>query len=82
MGGTPATIDEVSKEMVLYAFKMAKAYRTISFEASCMIAGVPSIGIVIAEKARLYKIKHNIKRTEYDCDTPLPIKQWLIPLGE
>ena len=76
MGGTPATIDEVSKEMVLYALK---AYRTISFEASCMIAGVPSIGIVIAEKARLYKIKHNIKRTEYDCDTPLPVQQWAHP---
>jgi hypothetical protein len=56
--------------------KMAKAYRTISFKASCMMAGVPPIGIVIEEKARLYKIKHNIQRTEYDCVTPLPVKQW------
>jgi ribonuclease HI len=56
--------------------KMAKAYRTISYEASCMMAGVTPIEIVIEEKARLYKIKHNIERTEYDCDTPLPIKQW------
>jgi hypothetical protein len=54
---------------------MAKAYRTISFEASCMMAGVPPIGIVIEEKTRLYNIKHNIERTEYDCDTPLPVKQ-------
>jgi hypothetical protein len=58
--------------------KMAKAYRTISFEASCMMAGVPPIGIE-TEKARLYKIKHNIERTEYDCDTPLPVKQWAQP---
>ena len=29
--------------------KIAKAYRTISFEASCMMAGVPPIGIVTEE---------------------------------
>jgi hypothetical protein len=40
---------------------ITKAYRTISFEVSCMMAGVPPIGIVTEEKARLYKIKHNIE---------------------
>jgi hypothetical protein len=30
--------------------KIAKAYRTISFEASCVIAGVAPIGLVIEEK--------------------------------
>jgi hypothetical protein len=55
--------------------KMVKAYRTISYEALCMNPGVPPIGTVIEEKARLYKIKHNIERTEYDCDTPLLVKQ-------
>jgi hypothetical protein len=59
--------------------KMAKAYRTISFESSCMMAAVPRIGIVIEGKARMYKIKHNIERTEYNCDTPLPVKQWTHP---
>jgi hypothetical protein len=39
--------------------RTAKAYTTISFEASCMMVGVPPIGTVIEEKARLYKIKHN-----------------------
>jgi hypothetical protein len=29
--------------------KIVKAYRTISFKASCMMAGVPPIGIVIEE---------------------------------
>ena len=38
--------------------KSAKVYRTISFEASCIMPGVPPIGIV-TDKARLYKIKHN-----------------------
>jgi len=59
--------------------KIAKVYRTISFEASCMMAGVPPIGIVIEEKARLYKIKHNAERSEHDCTIPLPIKEWLHP---
>jgi hypothetical protein len=59
--------------------KIAKVYRTISFEASCKMAGVPPIGIVIEEKARLYKIKQNIERSEYACDTPLPVKEWPHP---
>jgi len=41
-----------------------------------MTAGVPSIGTVIEEKARLCKIKHNAKRSEYECDIPLTIKEW------
>ena len=52
-------------------FKIAKTYRTISFEASCVMAGVPPIGLVIEEKASRYKIKHNP-----ECDLPLPIKEW------
>jgi hydroxypyruvate isomerase len=34
--------------------KIAKAYRTLSYDASCVMAGVPPIAIVIAEKAQLY----------------------------
>jgi hypothetical protein len=59
--------------------KTAKAYRTISFEASCLMAGVPPIGIVIAGKALLYKRKHGIKRSEYECDMPLPVMEWPHP---
>jgi hypothetical protein len=59
--------------------KIAKAYRTISFDASCVIAGVPPIGIVIEEKVRLYKIKHNTERREYEYDILLPVKEWPHP---
>lgn len=34
----------------LINIKIAKAYRTISFEASCVMAGVPPIGLVIGGK--------------------------------
>jgi hypothetical protein len=59
--------------------KIAKAYRTISFEASCMMAGFSLTGIVMEGKVRLYKIKHNAERSEYECHTPLPVKEWPHP---
>jgi len=43
-----------------------------------MMVGVQPIGIVIV-KARLYRIKHNAERSEYECDIPLPIKEWPHP---
>jgi hypothetical protein len=42
----------------LINIKIAKVYRTISYDASCLMAGVPPIAIVIVEKAQLYKRKH------------------------
>jgi hypothetical protein len=63
----------------LINIKIAKAYGTISFEASYRMAGVPPIGNVIEEKARLYKTKHNAERFEYECETPLPVKEWPHP---
>jgi hypothetical protein len=63
----------------LINIETAKAFRTISFEASCVMAGVPPIGIVIEEKARMYEIKHNIAWYEHECDTPLPLKEWPHP---
>jgi hypothetical protein len=59
----------------LINIKIAKAYRTISFEATCVLDGVPPIGIVIEEKRRLYKIKHNAERHEHECDIPMPVKE-------
>jgi len=42
----------------LINIKIPKAYGTISFEVSCLMAGAPPIGIVIAGKVQLYKRKH------------------------
>jgi len=47
----------------LINIKIVEAYRTISFEASCVMAGVPLIGIVIAGKVQLYKIKHRLENS-------------------
>jgi hypothetical protein len=58
--------------------KTAKAYRTNSFDASCVMAGVPPIGIVIAGKVQLYRRKHGLEDSEQACDMPLPA-EWPHP---
>jgi len=58
----------------LINIKIVQAYRTISFEASCVMAGVPPIGLVIDGKLQLYKRKHGLEKSDIACDnTPLPL---------
>jgi hypothetical protein len=40
---------------------------------------VPPIGIVIEEKVQLYKVKRSLRRSEHECDIPLPVKDWPHP---
>lgn len=86
--GTPVWEEAVSKTANLVKFqrvqrliniKISNAYRTVSFEASCVLAGVPPIGIVIEEWARLYKIRHNFELGEHECEEPQPVKVWPHP---
>jgi len=56
--------------------KIEKTYRTISYKTSCVMAGVPPIGIVFAGKVRLYKRKHGLESSEHPCDKPLPVNEW------
>jgi hypothetical protein len=52
----------------LINIKIAKAYRTVSFEASCVIAAVPPIGLVIDGKV-LYKFPSD-RQTDRQTDRP------------
>ena len=63
----------------LINIKIAKAYRTISFEASCLMAGVQPIGIVIEGKTSVFKRKHSTGKDDYEWDKPLPAKEWPHP---
>jgi hypothetical protein len=81
--GTPVWEEAVTKTCNLIKLqtaqgliniKIAKAYRTVSFEASCVLAGIPPIGLVIEERARLYKITNNTERGDYECEKPQPAK--------
>ena len=55
--------------------KIAKAFRTLSYEASCVLAGVCPIRLAIEEKVRTYKATHN--NIEYDA--PLEVRYWPHP---
>jgi len=59
----------------LINIKIAKAFRTISFEASCVMVGVPPIGIVIEGKVRTYKATRN----NFEYDAPLEVRYWHHP---
>jgi hypothetical protein len=63
----------------LINIKIAKAYRTISFEASCVIAGVPPIGLVIDGNVQVYKRKYGLGSSNIVCDMPLPVHEWPHP---
>jgi len=57
----------------LLNIKIAKAYRTISYDASCVIAGVRPIKITIEEKVQTY-MATKINILEYDA--PLEVRNW------
>ena len=59
--------------------KIAKAYRTISFEASRVMARVPQIELVIEGKVQMYKRKQGLENSDIVCDMPLPINEWPHP---
>ena len=45
--------------------KIAKAFRTLSYEASCVLAAVRTIRLAVEENVRTYKATHN--NIEYDA---------------
>jgi len=55
--------------------KIAKAFRTLSYEASCVLAGIRPIRLAIEEKVRTYKANHN--NIEYDA--LLEVRYWPHP---
>ena len=58
---------------------MAKAYRTVSNDALCIITGLTPIHIKIKETAELYKIVRGNRYKNSLIDHDKPPKQWLHP---
>jgi len=56
--------------------KIPKAYRTISYDASCVIAGVRPTQITIEQKVQTY-MATKINNPEYDA--PLEVRHWRHP---
>jgi len=55
--------------------KIAKAFRTLSYEASCVLAAVRLIRPAVEEKARTYTATHN----NIQYDGPLEVRYWPHP---
>ena len=57
----------------LMNIKIAKAYRTVSYEASCVIAEVRPIQITIEQQVQIYMAT---KVNNLDYDAPLKVRNW------
>jgi len=55
--------------------KIAKAFRTLSYEASCVLAGVRPVRLAVEENIRTYKTTHN----NIGYDAPLGVRYWPQP---
>jgi len=83
--GAPIWVEAIRKKKNLTKYKrihrlinikIAKAYRSISYDASCVIAGVRPIQITIEEKVQTYMAKQ-FNNLEYDA--PLEVRYWRHP---
>jgi hypothetical protein len=70
---------KMQSAQLLINIKTAKVYRTIPYEASCVMAGVLPVGIVIAGNLQQYKRKHGLDSSEHQYDMPLQITEWSHP---
>jgi hypothetical protein len=75
----PRYLRKIQSAQRLINIKIVTAYRTTSFEASCVMAGVPPIGLVIEGKVQLYKRKHRPENSDSVCDTPQSVSKWPHP---
>ena len=83
--GAPIWLEAIKKNKNLIKYKriqrlinikIAKAYRTISYEASCVMAAVGPILITIEQKAQTYKAT---KINNIEHDALLEVRYWLHP---
>jgi hypothetical protein len=65
----------------LINIKIAKAYRTVSNEALCIITGLTPIHIKIYETVELYKIVRGNRYKNLPIEHDKPPRQWLHPVA-
>jgi len=64
----------------LINIKKAKAYRTVSNEALCIVTGMTHIAIKIEEAAQIYQLtRGNTKVEETQVDSHIGAKVWQTP---
>jgi hypothetical protein len=65
----------------LINIKIAKAYRTVSNDALCIITGLTPIHVKIKETPELYKIVRGNRHKNSPIDHDKLPKQWLHPVA-
>jgi len=63
----------------LINIKMAKAYRTVSNEALCVLTGMAPIDIKIEEAAKLYRLTRGSTKDNEQFDRDTDVKHWQHP---
>jgi hypothetical protein len=63
----------------LINIRIAKAYRTVSNEALCILTGLIPIGIKIAEASQLYHLTKGNKKEKLLVDCDMEVKYWQHP---
>ena len=71
--------DKYVRVQRLILTRIAKAYRTISHEALCIITGITPIDIKAREVVALYNIKTGKRTTDRQIDLPEKPMNWLHP---
>lgn len=86
--GAPVWEDALRKQKNLNKLKrvqriinvtIAKAYKTLPYEASCVIAGIKPLAISIHETAQIYRAIHSHTDNLTDIDAPLKKEEWPHP---
>jgi hypothetical protein len=65
----------------LINIRIAKAYRTVSNEALCVLTGLIPIDIKIAEASQFYHFTKGNKKEEALVDCDMEVKYWQHPAG-
>jgi hypothetical protein len=70
---------KIARVQRLINIKIAKAYRTVSHEALCILAGLTPIHIKINEAAQLYHLTRVSRYKDQPIDHDTKAKHWLHP---
>lgn len=70
---------KITRVQRLINIKIAKAYRTVSSDALCLITGLTPIDIKIEEAAQLYQFTRGNSKVEAKFDQDTGVKYWLHP---
>jgi len=73
--GKRKNLKKLQRIQRLVNIKIAKAHKTISYDASCVVAGIQPIDITVHGKAKIYKSTHG----GCDYDQQLEPSEWLHP---